>query len=142
WRPVAILFVATVAVILFMNFPTVLGQVDSPYDPPFPRNTTLAINTGLLFSSFGPYVLLLIAAAVLTRRLPASLFWCAPLAVGLAFALSFAYISIWFWRFTLAGHLLFGLACGFAAERLKSARQFRVFTAVWALFLLPGAYQI
>ncbi|MBL8232743.1 MAG: tetratricopeptide repeat protein [Bryobacterales bacterium] len=141
--------VAVFAVLLWINLPTLRGEVDSPFDPAFPLNTALRFNLGLLAGGLGPYALVLFTAWRLRRVLrPAEVslwhgasVWIVAVTVGVLFSLLFEYHAIWFWRFALASHVLFGLLCATAFRNLGDDRARRRLAQVWVLILIPGAVE-
>ncbi|MCS7024324.1 MAG: hypothetical protein NZV14_05950 [Bryobacteraceae bacterium] len=147
--PVAARAAAAFAVLILIHLATLQGEVDSPFDPPFPWNSALRYNLGLLACGVGPYVALVLVAWRMHRARPQAdnqLFpgagiWLTAIGVGLAFSLLFEYHSIWFWRFSLASHLLFGIVCAVAFNQLRVGRQRTILAWLWGLMLLAGAVE-
>jgi len=136
-RGIAICAVAT-ALVLIINYPALTGKVDSPYDEAFPRLVTPAYNTGMFLSHNGFYLLLLIGGIALHRRFSAFRTpWAAAALTGVLFSFAFEFHSIWFWRFSAASHLVFGLLC---ARQLDLSRS-RLYAGAWAVTLIPGIVQ-
>jgi tetratricopeptide (TPR) repeat protein len=131
--------------VALINLPTLTRQVDSPYDPIFPLNTTPRYNLGLLACGVGPYLLVLGSAFLMARSrrfLAGSEAWLIAISVGLAFSLLFQFHSIWFWRFAFAAHVLFGLVCAAAYRNLEGLPAARRLAVVWCLLLIPGAVEL
>lgn len=134
---------AGIAMILlvWVNLPTLRGQVDSPFNDPFPINTMPVFNVGILASHTGLYLLLLVAGSVVGRRLGFPLPWMIVIATGYGFGMLFEYHSIWFWRFTFTAHLLLGLALCWQVDHLEPRWRKRLFVAALTC-MLPGLAQM
>jgi len=138
WPAVRICVAAAVTVAV-VNLPSLTGRVDSPYDPVFPINSVPQFNAGMGGSHYGLYALLFLVVWLVWR--PATAFrtlWIVPLATGFVFSWLFEYHSIWFWRFTFAGHLLFGMWFAVHYPAVRS----RLYAGLWALILLAGLRQM
>ncbi|MFN7934181.1 MAG: tetratricopeptide repeat protein [Bryobacteraceae bacterium] len=137
--PVIRICTAAAGTLILVNLPSLTGRVDSPYDPVFPIITVPQFNAGMSSSHYGLYVLLFLAVVLIWK--PPTAFrtlWLIPLLTGLIFSWAFEYHSIWFWRFTFAGHLLFGMwfAIHYPATRT------RLYTILWTAILLAGVGQM
>jgi tetratricopeptide (TPR) repeat protein len=138
WRGIAVCAAATALVVL-INLPALTGKVDSPYDILFPRLISPTYNVGMFTSHNLFYLLLLIIGTVMLRSFAAfRTLWAIPAVTGIAFSFLFEFHSIWFWRFTVASHLLFGLLCARQLDLLRS----RAYAVVWLLTLVPGVVQL
>ncbi|MBL8176717.1 MAG: tetratricopeptide repeat protein [Bryobacterales bacterium] len=135
--PVVRICMTSAAALVLVNLPSLIGRVDSPYDPVFPINTVPQFNAGMGGSHYGLYALLFLTVCLVWRPSPFRSVWIVPLITGFLFSWLFEYHSIWFWRFTFAGHFLFGM---WFAVHFPAARQ-RLYAALWALILLAGVRQ-
>jgi tetratricopeptide (TPR) repeat protein len=133
----------SVGVLVLVNLPSLRGNLDSPFDTPFPWITAPFYNVGVMSSHAGPYVLLLLAGAtfLFRRRVSWLNLWLMPVVTGLGFSFAFDYHSIWFWRFTLAAHLLLSILCVRQLDLMPGVRAARIYAAAWGILLIPGVYQ-
>ncbi len=140
-----ILAAAPIAVSAFVvlattNALTLLGRTDFPNTSPFLWSTMPLYNIGVFACTLGIYVLLLAMAAA--QRAVARTAWMVPVLTGVLFSSVFTYYSIWYWRASLALHLLFAIWCGMSGEKLRSLALRRLFVAVWVIGLSLGAGQV
>jgi tetratricopeptide (TPR) repeat protein len=140
--PGAAVFAASLLFLIASNWATVTSQTTRPYFDPFQLATDHWHHLGITLSHAGPYFLLLLVGFVLTHARPGiPAYWWIPLLTGLGFSFVFVWHSIWFWRFSLAEHMLLGVLCAILVDRVRSAGARRIYLTVWALFLLPGLAQ-
>ncbi|MBL8215987.1 MAG: hypothetical protein JNK87_35015 [Bryobacterales bacterium] len=140
-----ILAAAPIAVSSFLvlaatNALTLLGRTDFPNTSPFLWSTMPLYNIGVFGCTLGIYVLLLGLAA--TQGAVPRTGWMVPVLTGLLFSSVFTYYSIWYWRASLALHLLLAIWCGMSGERLRGLEVRRLFVALWAIGLSLGAGQV
>jgi tetratricopeptide (TPR) repeat protein len=131
-----------------VNYSAITRKIDSPLseDAAFALVKPLSYNIGLMLSTVGPYCFLAlfiwIGSGFRLRYFKSLRF--IPLLVALAFCFAFRWNSGWFWRGSLALHLLFAAVLCFQVQALKEEKRPRllwVAAALWAVILLPGLFQ-
>lgn len=132
--------VSAFVVLAATNALTLLGRTDFPNTSPFLWSTMPFYNIGVFACTLGIYVLLLALAAM--QGAVARSGWMVTVLTGLLFSSMFTYYSIWYWRASLALHLLFAIWCGMSGEKLRSLGARRLFVALWAIGLSLGAGQV
>lgn len=141
WLPAAAITLLSGLLFMLDSLPILLRQTEPPFFDPFPIIAQPWFNAGVLASTFGPYFLLWLVTVALGRfRSAIPWVWAVPVVTGLLFCLSFQYHSIWFWRFSIAGHLLLGIVLGLAMGRVTGVARVGLMV-LWAVFLVPGVMQ-
>jgi len=144
WRAAVTGLLALVWIVI-LNYPTLSGKVDSPMGDLFPRNRNLRFSLGMLACGIGPYLLVSGAAVLLARGrtcLAGAGTWLIAIGVGMAFSLVFEFNSIWFWRFSFAAHVLFGMVCAVCYRNLQDRPQVKILATLWLLCLIPGTVEL